>query len=94
MPDDDDTLRLAIAQAESTHVRAALATLPAAQRDALELAYFGDLSHTEIARQLNLPVGTIKSRIRMGLDRLRGALGLATPGTHDGPAPDGEAPAR
>ena len=49
----------------------ALTILPAAQRELIEQAYFGDLSHSEIAKKTGLPLGTIKSRIRLALERLR-----------------------
>ncbi len=52
----------------------ALATLPEKQRNLIERAYFGDLSHSEIAEATGLPLGTIKSRIRLALDRLRHAM--------------------
>ena len=51
----------------------ALARLPEKQRDLIERAYFGDLSHSEIAAETGLPLGTIKSRIRLALERLRHA---------------------
>lgn len=61
-------------QQESELLGKALKTLPAAQRELIEKAYFGDLSHGEIATLTGLPLGTIKSRIRLALDKLRQAM--------------------
>lgn len=55
-------------------VRRALGTLPEDQRQALEMAYFSELTHVQIAATLNVPLGTIKTRIRMGMGKLREAL--------------------
>ena len=57
-------------------VRAALAKLPAEQRATLELAYFGGLSQSEIAAEMNEPLGTVKTRTRMALQKLREALAV------------------
>lgn len=60
---------------ESVVVREAMDALPAEQSRVIELAYFGGFTHTEIAAMLETPVGTIKGRMRLGLTKLRGALG-------------------
>ena len=67
-PDQADALAL---QQESEQLGEAIASLPEKQRELIEKAYFGDLSHREIADETGLPLGTIKSRIRLALDRLR-----------------------
>ncbi|MDZ7904500.1 MAG: sigma-70 family RNA polymerase sigma factor [Cypionkella sp.] len=59
---------------EARLLAAALETLPEAQRALIQSAFFGDLSHGEIAAQTGLPLGTIKSRIRLALERLRQTL--------------------
>ncbi len=55
-------------------VRSALTVLPDEQRESIELAYLGGLSYPEIAARLDLPLGTVKSRLRLGLQKLRGLL--------------------
>ena len=61
-------------------VRSALAGLPPDQRQVIELAYFGGFTHTQIAEMLDLPVGTIKGRMRLGLTKMRLALGEPSAG--------------
>ena len=58
-------------QQESEKLAKAVAELPEKQRELIERAYFGDLSHSEIAEETGLPLGTIKSRIRLALEKLR-----------------------
>lgn len=52
-------------------LRTLLAQLPGEQRQAIELAFFYEMSHTEVAERLNLPLGTVKTRIRLGLQKLK-----------------------
>jgi RNA polymerase sigma factor (sigma-70 family) len=67
-PDQADVMAL---QQETEILSNALTSLPSAQRELIEQAYFGDMTHSEIAKKTGLPLGTIKSRIRLALERLR-----------------------
>jgi RNA polymerase sigma-70 factor, ECF subfamily len=62
------------ANIDSQRVRTALAALPEEQRAVIEMGFFGGITHEEIARRTGIPLGTIKTRIRSGLRRLRGDL--------------------
>ena len=62
---------------QARRVRGALGMLPDDQRQVIELAYFGGLSHTQIAEMLDLPPGTVKGRMRLGLSKMRSSLGEA-----------------
>ena len=75
-PDQADIYELA---QENRLLGAALAELPEKQRALIERAYYGDLSHSEIAAETGLPLGTIKSRIRLALDRLRHQMSQGYP---------------
>lgn len=59
---------------EVTRLRLALRALPAKQREMVEKAYLGELSHQEISAQTSLPLGTVKSRLRLAIERLRHEL--------------------
>lgn len=74
-----------IAQGEGEALRTSIARLPDPQSEVIGLAFFGGLSHSEIAGQLALPPGTVKGRMRLGLHKLRAAMdesdvGPANPG--------------
>lgn len=62
-------------RSDARQVRGALEGLPTEQRRVIELAYFGGFTHTQIAAMLELPAGTVKGRIRLGLTRMRLSLG-------------------
>lgn len=70
-PDQEDVLAL---QQETDKLAQAISELPDKQRELIVRAYYGDLSHSEIAEETGLPLGTIKSRIRLALERLRHAM--------------------
>ncbi|HEV2724109.1 MAG TPA: sigma-70 family RNA polymerase sigma factor [Thermoleophilaceae bacterium] len=59
---------------DARNVRAAIGTLPADQSRVVELAYFGGFSHSKIAEMLDTPIGTVKGRMRLGLEKLRREL--------------------
>ncbi|GAA3836207.1 sigma-70 family RNA polymerase sigma factor [Sphaerisporangium flaviroseum] len=69
-PRDGDGRETAEALGERDQVQRALAVLPGPQREAIELAYYGDLTQREIAERLDVPIGTIKARTARGLHRL------------------------
>jgi len=63
------------ARLDAQRLRDALATLPADQRSLIEQGFFGGVTHSELAQRTDTPLGTVKTRIRTGLQRLRRALG-------------------
>ena len=72
---DDDVAAEAQRLADARQLRQALGELPPDQRRVIELAYFGGFTHSQIADMLELPPGTVKGRMRLGLTKLRLALG-------------------
>ncbi len=79
--DSADTWELARQNVEGQQVREALQQLPPDQRRSILLAYFGGYTQDEIARKLGVPLGTVKGRLRIGLQKMRGYLNIteATP---------------
>ncbi|MGA7206585.1 MAG: ECF RNA polymerase sigma factor SigK [Specibacter sp.] len=73
----DDVADTVETQMESERVNRALDTLTAPQQEAIRLAYYGGYTHQEVAELLKIPVGTVKTRIRDGMIRLRDKLGVA-----------------
>jgi len=71
---EDDPSEQAYASIRHEEVTGALAQLPEAQRKVVELAYFGGLSQSEIAARLGDPLGTVKTRMRLGLEKLKNLL--------------------
>jgi RNA polymerase sigma-70 factor (ECF subfamily) len=67
----EDPWETAVKHDDAQRLQASLAMLPDAQAEVVTLAYYGELSHTEIAAQLGLPTGTVKGRMRLGLQKLR-----------------------
>jgi RNA polymerase sigma-70 factor (ECF subfamily) len=72
---EPDPANAVAAEHRRATLRAAMNELPPPQREALDLAFFDDRTHAEIAAELDLPLGTTKTRIRAGLEKLRGKLG-------------------
>jgi RNA polymerase sigma-70 factor, ECF subfamily len=75
MPAPEDTAGEVQSREDADEVRTALNDLPEEQRQVIELAYFGGFTHSEIASMLQLPAGTVKGRMRLGLTKLRMTLG-------------------
>ena len=73
----DDVEETTIQRDESRRVNRALERLSDGQREAIQLAYFGGYTHLEVAELLQIPVGTAKSRIRDGMNKLRDLMGVA-----------------
>jgi RNA polymerase sigma factor (sigma-70 family) len=72
---EPDQAEVFLVQEEVSRLGVALSQLPDKQRRLIERAYYGDLSHAELAQETGLPLGTIKSRIRLALEKLRYHLG-------------------
>ena len=71
---DADVSESVLQSLSRDEVRSALAAVPEDQRRAIEMAYFDGLTHVEIAEALELPLGTVKSRLRLGLEKMRTVL--------------------
>jgi RNA polymerase sigma-70 factor (ECF subfamily) len=76
-PDSTTPQAEAIAHSERDDLFAPLRRLPEAQAEVIVLAFYGELSHSEIATQLDLPPGTVKGRMRLGLEKLRSEMDAA-----------------
>ncbi|MFH8769991.1 ECF RNA polymerase sigma factor SigK [Streptomyces sp. NPDC017958] len=77
MPEYDEVVEEVEARLEREQLRRCLRTLTRIQRQAVILAYYGGLTYRQVAEDLALPLGTVKTRLRDGLVRLRGCLGVS-----------------
>lgn len=73
-PATEQTESEALQRETAQEVRGALGELPGEQAKVIQLAYFGGFSHSEIAGMLGVPLGTVKGRMRLGLEKIRGEL--------------------
>jgi RNA polymerase sigma-70 factor, ECF subfamily len=73
-----DTADDVVAREDARSLQNLLAELPDAQREVITLAYYGELTHTEIAKALGVPAGTVKGRMRLGLQKLRAGIEKAS----------------
>ncbi len=73
-PAPDYTDEQALRNEEAERLRGALTELPGEQSKVIELAYFGGFSHSEIAEMLSMPLGTVKGRMRLGIEKIRTQL--------------------
>lgn len=77
-PEFDSVAENVEIQIESERVKEAMKRLTELQRQAVSLAYFGGYSHSEVSQMLKVPIGTVKTRLRDGMIRLRDELGVAS----------------
>ena len=68
-------LEIVSARQDAKRIREQIAVLPAEQQEVLRLAFFEDLAHAEVAKRLDIPLGTVKSRIRLAVGRIRSQIG-------------------
>lgn len=76
IPGEGDFTEAVDSQIDGAVVRSALDGLPQDQRQVVDMAYYQDLTHIEISERLGLPLGTVKSRMRLALEKMRGQLGV------------------
>lgn len=75
VPEDSSVEGQVVANVRADRIREAVRSLPSEQRDVLALAYWGGLTQAEIAARTGTPLGTVKSRVRLGMEKLRELLG-------------------
>jgi len=76
LPSEGDFTERVATAVDGAVVREALGGLPDDQRQVVDMAFYQGLTHTEISERLGLPLGTVKSRMRLALEKMRGSLGV------------------
>jgi RNA polymerase sigma-70 factor (ECF subfamily) len=79
LPSGEDTWATVAEHLERDRIRQAVTTLPLEQQQVIDLSYFGGLTHAEIAAQVGVPLGTVKGRLRLAMEKLRLALSQDVP---------------
>ncbi len=79
LPAPDDVCDQALTHETANHLHGLLDQLPDVQREVITLAFYGQLTHTEIAEHLGLPTGTVKGRMRLGMHKLRANIETTPP---------------
>jgi RNA polymerase sigma-70 factor (ECF subfamily) len=80
LPSGEDTWATVAEHLESDRIREAVAMLPPEQQQVITLSYFGGLTHAEIADAVGVPLGTVKGRLRLAMEKLRSALAVERQG--------------
>lgn len=85
LPSHEDTWATVARTLETERVRRAMARLPPAQRQVVDLVYYGGMTHQQVAERVGVPLGTVKGRLRLALEKLRNLLRAPEPAEEELP---------